>query len=117
MLIAVFALQGCATTAATDPDAATWIWYKGALQQNLDAAVPQVTEATRETLEELDLVGVDAVLDKLRGRITARMADGTKVTVRLKAIDFEQSTVVVKVGFFGDRAIAEQIIRHIKRRL
>jgi hypothetical protein len=97
--------------------AAGYVWYKGATKHQLKASLPQVERITREALEELELVGIDSVADKLKGEITARMADGTKVRISLKAIDFEQTEIQVRVGRFGNRAISEQIVRHVERRL
>jgi hypothetical protein len=108
-LALVLATAACASS--------SYVWYRAAQRYVLEAALPRVEEATRATLSELDLVGVDAQVDKLQGEVTARMADGTKVSIWLKAVDFERTTVDIRVGRLGDSVIAEQIIRHIQRRL
>jgi len=94
-----------------------YVWYRAAQRYVVEAALPKVEQSARTTLSELDLVGVDAKVDKLQGEITARMADGTKVSIWLKAIDFERTTVDIRVGKLGDSVIAEQIVRHIERNL
>ena len=119
LLLPVLALSGCAAVVVGGAAAAGagYLWFNGNLEHTLDSALPKVEVATRQALEGLDLVGIETRADKLKGRVTARMADGTKVTVKLKAMDFETTSVRIRVGTFGDQAISEQILRHIERRL
>ena len=70
-----------------------------------------------DSLEDLELVGVDSTVDKLKGRITARMAVGTKVTINLKSRDSGSTSIRIKVGKLGDRSISMQIFRNIEKRL
>ena len=58
------------------------------LRSTLPGAMPDVVNATNATLTDLELVAIDSTVDKLKGKITARMAVGTKVTIHLEAIDF-----------------------------
>jgi len=112
-------LCSCSSTPLSNEAKTTpgYVWYEGTLKKTLPASLPRISEVTQQTLGELDLVGVDAVIDKLKGEITARMADGTKVKIHLKAVDFERTTVQIKVGLLGDPAVSEQIFRHIERAL
>lgn len=105
------------TLAAAACASSNYVWYRAAQRYVIEAPLPKIEQATRATLEELDLVGVDATVDKLRGEITARMADGTRVNIWLKAAGFERTIIDIRVGRLGDRTLAEQIIRHIERRL
>jgi len=117
-LVAVLMILGCSSTvpgpAGTD---ATFRWVKGELTSTMPASLPRVEQATRSAFEELNLVGVDGAVDGLKGVLTARMAVGTKVRVRLKATDFDNTTVRIKVGKIGDRSISLQLLRHIERNL
>lgn len=118
IIVPLLLLSSCASTGVGgDPSAPGYVWYKGALRNSYSASMPRIAEVTQATLEELDLVGIDAVVDKLKGRITARMADGTKVTIKLKALDFERTVVEIRVGLIGDRAASEQIARHIGKNI
>ena len=42
---------------------------------------------------------------------------GTKVRVKLEALDFESTAIRIRVGTIGDRAVSLQLLRHIERRL
>jgi hypothetical protein len=39
------------------------------------------------------------------------------VTINLEAVDFENTSIKIKVGTFGDRSISLQILRNIEERL
>jgi hypothetical protein len=108
---------GCVTGTAGPEGNASYVWYKGTLEANLQHPLNEVEAATRTALEELDLVAIDSAVDGLEGKLTARMASGSKVTVKLKALDLESTGVSVRVGTFGDKAASEQIMRYIDRQL
>jgi len=110
----ILLVAGCASTGS---DNGSYEYLSGKLKDTLGAAVPEAEAATRAALQELDLVGVDGFKDKLKAKVTARMADGAKVQISLKAIDFESSAVSIKVGTIGDRSISLQILRYIQREL
>ena len=92
-------------------------FLRGQLSGVLASPLPQVETAVTAAMEELDFVGVNVVSDKLKGTVTARMADGTKVKVKLEAQDFEATILKIKVGTWGDQSISVQILRHIQKKL
>ncbi|MFV2071155.1 MAG: DUF3568 family protein [Thermoanaerobaculales bacterium] len=109
---------GCkSTVVAPEGTQAEYSPAEGALRATLGGSMPEVVEATKTTLEDLDLVGIDANVDKLKGKITARMAVGKKVTINLEAIDFDTTKIKIKVGSFGDKSISMQILRHIQKQM
>jgi len=115
---AVLAMVGCSSTIPGPAGAdATFRWVKGELTSWLPGSLPDVEQATRRAFEELNLVGVDGVVDGLKGQLTARMAVGTRIRVRLRAADFETTIIRIKVGKIGDRSISLQLLRHIERQL
>ena len=62
-------------------------------------------------------MGVDQIVDGLKGKVTASMADGTGVRIKLKATDFEATKFSIKIGTFGDKAMSQQVARYIAREL
>ena len=96
---------------------ASYSQAEGVLRATLPGSMPDVVNSTNDTLTDLELVGIDSTVDKLKGKITARMAVGTKVTINLEAVDFSNTSVKIKVGTFGDRSISLQILRNIEKRL
>ncbi len=121
-LIALFLLLPLCSCAAAVVGVAAgagagYAWYSGNLKDTLEAPLPRLDTVTRATLADLGMVGIEGAVDKLQGKITARMADGTQVWIWLKAVDFNATDIKIRVGTLGDRAISEQILRHIKRSL
>ena len=109
---------GCMTVVTTPEGTdASYSKAEGALRSALRGSMPEVVNATNATLTDLELVGIDSTVDKLKGRITARMAVGTKVTINLEAMDFESTSIKIKVGTFGDASVSMQILRNIEKRL
>jgi hypothetical protein len=109
---------GCKSSVVT-PDGTDVSYRKGegVMRADLEGTMPEVTSATLATLEDLELVGIDSTVDKLQGKITARMAVGTKVTINIKGVGTASTTIKIKVGKLGDRSISMQILRNIENRL
>ena len=118
VMVCVGLLIGCKSSVVT-PDGTEVSYRKGegVLRAVLGGPMPEVVNATNATLEDLELVGVDRTVDKLKGKITARMAVGTKVTINLKSMDSGSTSIKIKVGKLGDRSISMQIFRNIEKRL
>jgi hypothetical protein len=118
VMVCVGLLVGCKTAVTTPAgNPATYSKAEGLLRSTLGGSVPDVVNATNATLEDLELTGVDSTVDKLKGRITARMAVGTKVSINLEAIDSDTTAIRIRVGTFGDKSISMQILRNIEKRL
>ncbi len=96
---------------------ATYVWVNGEVKATVAAALPDVETASRKALENLELTAVGSTADKLKGTVTGMMADGTKVRIKLKAVDFHSTEVKIRVGNVGDKTVSEQILRHIGREL
>jgi hypothetical protein len=116
--VCVGMLVGCASAVVTpDGTEASYSKAEGVLRASISGSMPDVVKATNDTLEDLELVGIDHTVDKLKGKITARMAVGTKVTINLEAMDFDNTAIKIKVGTFGDRSISLQILRNLEKRI
>ena len=116
-LLLLVPLAGCAVVAVGAAAGAAWVWVNGEIKADLAAPLPKVKDAAVAVLEDLEMVNIHQVADKLKGEVTAMMADGTRVEIRLKAGDFESTRVRIRVGAVGDKVVSEQILRHLERRL
>lgn len=118
VMVCVGLLVGCKSAVVTpEGTEASHSKAEGVLRATLEGTVPDVVNATNATLEDLELTAVENTVDKLKGKITARMAVGTKVTIGLEAVGTGSTAVRIKVGTFGDRSISMQIFRNIEKRL
>jgi hypothetical protein len=118
VIMMVLSVAACTST-LSGPEGVTaeYRWIRGELASSLAAPLPDVESAVRGAFDELGLVGLEGSVDGLKGRLSARMAVGTKVRVRLQALDFESTSIRIRVGKIGDRAVSLQLLRHIERRL
>ena len=118
LFLGLFVLTlGCTSTFKAVEADPGFSFLRGTLSGVIGSAQPNVETATVAAMEELDFVAVDVISDKLKGTVKARMADGTKVSVKLQAEDFESTKVKIKVGTWGDQSISVQILRHIQKKL
>jgi hypothetical protein len=110
--------MGCKSAVVTpEGTSASYSKAEGVLRSTLEGSVPDVVNATNATLDDLELTGVDSQVDKLKGKITARMAVGTRVSINLEAVDFDTTAIRIKVGTFGDKSISMQLLRNIEKQL
>ena len=118
ILLCLGVVVGCKSTVTTpEGGSAEYSTAEGVMRSTLAGAMPEVVAATNDTLTDLELVAIDSTVDKLKGKITARMAVGTKVTINLEAVDFQSTSIKIKVGTFGDRSISLQILQNIEKRM
>ena len=121
MLLAVTALVltvGCASTVDPGEDGSgTYSWTQRELRGDFSGSLLDVAAAAERAFADLRLVGVDQIVDGLKGKVTASMADGTGVRIKLKATDFEDTKFSIKIGTFGDKAMSQQVARYIAREL
>ena len=76
-----------------------------------------VTEASEDVLNSMDLKNVKSTSTKVDGQTTGFQADGTKVWVNVKRIDDMNSQVSVQVGKMGDPELGKRIIAKLESKL
>lgn len=120
-LLAVFVVMticGCSST--VDPGSegtGEYTWTQRELRGDFAGALLDVAAAAERAFVDLRLVAVNQVVDGLKGKVTATLADGTSVRIKLKAMDFETTRFNIKIGAFGDKAMSRQVARYIAREL
>lgn len=115
---AVVSITSCASS--VDPGefgVGSYTWTQRELKGEFAGSLLEVADAAERAFIDLRLVGVDPVVDGLKGRITATTADGAPVRIKLKALDFERTRFTIKVGAFGNKAMSQQVARYIAREL
>jgi hypothetical protein len=116
--LAVVMLLGCASTVDPgDVGTGTYTWVQRELKGEFAGSLLDVAAAAERAFSDLRLVGVDQVVDGLKGKVTATTADGSSVRVKLKAMNFETTSFNIKIGTFGDKAMSQQVARYIAREL
>ena len=115
-VIALVMICGCASTVDPgDEGTGTYSWVQRELRGDFAGSLLDVAAAAERAFIDLRLVGVTQVVDGLKGKVTASMADGTGVRIKFKAMNFETTRFNIKVGTFGDKAMSQQVARYIAR--
>ncbi len=84
-------------------------YFEGALTIVYNAPFKNTWKASLEAVEGMDLK-IEAKNHKLAsGKIKAKRADETSVTVSMKYLSSDQTEVTIKVGLFGDEAESNNI--------
>jgi len=110
--------MGCAST--VDPGeegTGTYTWQQRELKGTFAGSLLDVADAAERAFNDLRLISVEQVVDGLKGTVTASTADGSRVRIKLKAMDFESTRFNIKVGSFGDKAMSQQVARYVAREL
>jgi len=75
------------------------------------------TTAAKMVVEDLKLTVVQSGASGLDGKVIARMANNTKLTVDVKSAGENLSRLTVRAGGFGDKTIQKQILDRIRAKL
>ena len=119
MVVAV-ALAGIScSTSVPGPGgtSARYSWVRGELASVFDASLPEVQEAARRACLDVGLVAVRGSTESRAGWVDARMATGADVRVELLGLAPDRTLVKIRVGHIGDRAVSQQLLRHIADQL
>ena len=76
-----------------------------------------VTNAAKSVVEDLKLTVVASGSSGLDGKVIARTANNTKLTVDVKSAGENLSRVTIRAGGFGDRTIQKQVLDRIRAKL
>lgn len=117
-VISVIMICGCSST--VDPGSegsGAYSWNQLELKGDFAGSLLDVAAAAERAFTDLRLVAVDQAVDGLQGKVTATLADGTGVRIKLKAMDFETTRFNIKVGALGDKDMSQQVARYIVREL
>lgn len=111
LLIATFALVGCTTP---QPGVSNQF---GTLETLVEADTKAVTEAAKDTLEDMDLVIVSSQATAIDGQVIARTAQDKKVTVTAEKAGENLTKMYIRVGTVGDQEVSLDILERIQNRL
>jgi len=120
LLVCAVCSNGCVALwvgAGAGAAAGTYAYVKGQLEATYSAEYEQTWAATLDTLEALEISVEEKNKDAFGGNIKARRADGTPVRIEVAPVTSDVTSVKIRVGVFGDRAISERIRTEIEGRL
>ena len=120
-LISFLFLTGCGALvvfgAGTAAGIAGYKWYEGALTVVYEAPYEKAWQATLRALEDMALQIESQKHDITKGTIKAKLKDGRSLSVSLAYKSAQQTEVVIRVGFFGDKESSDVVQENIRKEL
>ena len=91
----------------------------GFYSTNIDSTPDKVTTAAYKACEDLKLSNIDSGNGgtKVDGKVTAKTAQGTDVTIDIAQAGDNVSKVTIHVGATGDDSVSKQLVDRIKSHL
>lgn len=118
LLLGVLVLSsGCLAAFVGLGAVGVYSYSQGELERTYPGDFPKTWEATMRTLEQLEFEIGDRQKDNINGHLNAKMADGTPIYAKVKMVSSDTTSVGIRVGTFGDRAISEHIHDKIRDKL
>jgi len=111
------AQAGCLAVAAAAGTGTAVAYVRGDTETSLPGNPKTVTSAADEALKDMGMVVVTNQSTDLDGKVVARNASDTPITVVVKAGGNETSRVSIRIGRFGNSAEQATILEKIKSRL
>ena len=101
-MMAVLGGSGCATTGATSAIA----YVRGDLDATLCVPLENALRATNRAVVQLEFSKVSERKDALQAIVISRNAADKKVEIRLERVAEAETKLRIRVGAFGDEALA-----------
>ena len=92
-------------------------YFEGALTVVFNAPFKNTWKASIKAVEGMELKVEDKNHKLSSGKIKARRADDTVVSISMKYLSSEQTEVTIKIGLFGDETESNNIKDKIAREL
>lgn len=116
-VLSIFLVSCAAAVLGVAGVAGGYVYVNGQLRDTIQAPLPRVNRACAQASKMMGFHTRKNVSDRLKGKMTAEMADGTKVYIWLKSAGPGITKIRIRVGYMGDRELSNQILRRIKNLL
>ncbi|MBA3613344.1 MAG: DUF3568 family protein [Nitrospirales bacterium] len=113
-------MSGCAVVllgAGAGAGVAGATYVMGKLEDEVNAPVPKVQQASVAALKSLELPVDKQRGDKLAAELESETADQKKIWVSITSLTSSRSKIVIRVGLMGDEARSRQILQASHTRL
>ncbi len=118
MIAAASSMSGCVALAVGAAGSAAGVVYvKGRLQDNLDASVQRVYNASLAMLAAKGLPVREKEVDAGSAWIRSEYKDGEDIRIDIDAVTSEVSEIRIRVGLTGDQGRSIDLLDGIKARL
>ena len=117
LLLTLLCLQSCLIAAGVAVGGAGVAYIKGEYKENISASMEQADEAVRKTMIELQYIPINHTKGNVLCTHIVRSANDKKVTITLKTVVPNATSVKIRIGMFGDEAQSRLIMDKIRHNL
>ncbi len=103
--------------AAAGAGAAGYAYVDGEVQTTEAASMNRTWDATLATMQDLQFPVTSQAKDALQGNLTARNANNTNISIKLKYVSNTSTEIRIRVGTFGDESLSRIILNKINSHL
>ncbi|MBN1403515.1 MAG: DUF3568 family protein [Opitutales bacterium] len=112
------AFSGCVVLAAAAAAGGTVAYVQGSLNSTLPSPIEDVQKAVKRALRnDLKFSLISAKEDAVSAEYNARTARDEKIVVILEKVSDGVTKISIRVGYFGDESLSNQILDSIKTRV
>ncbi len=79
-------------------------------------SIDPIHKITLAVLKDMDIIILDDLMAEHTATIKAALRDGAGIKIRIDAVTISQSSIKIRIGFWGDEAKSQTIISAIKER-
>lgn len=105
---------GCLLLVGAGAGAGSAAYYMGKLEDEINAPVDDVHEATIKGLKNLEMPILKDQGDKLSGKVESVTADDRTVWIYIDSVALKRSKITIRVGLIGDEVRSQQILTAIR---
>jgi hypothetical protein len=117
-VLASMQMEGCiALVAGGAAGAGAVVYIKGQLNENINAPVSKVYDASISALKNLNLPIIEDRHDSLSAKIKSEFADGSDVWIEIESLAVESCKITIRVGIMGDEYKSRQILDGIHKNI
>ena len=115
VLVAVLcSTTGCLLLVGAGAGAGSAAYYMGKLEDEVNAPVDDVHDATLDGLKDLEMPVLKDQGDKLSGKVESVTADDRNVWIYIDSLTTSRSKITIRVGLVGDEVRSQQILKAIR---
>jgi hypothetical protein len=111
------ALTGCGLVVVGGAAAGTVAYIRGDLSTTLDGSLSQSVEGVDAAIKKTGVTQVSRNVDILGAEYLLRTAQDDKVEITLEKSTDTATTIVIRVGVFGDEALSHQVLSEIRKQM
>jgi hypothetical protein len=120
-LLSLSLLSGCSLLIigglAAGAGAGTAIFFKGRLEDSLEASLAKSRTATLAALREMNLPVLSDKSHPNMARIESETVDKRRVSIELQATASKCTAVIIRVGMMGDETFSKELLSRMRAKL